>query len=211
MEGRMDSIPEDARRRVKELLDEAYKDRYAEVEVRFGKFVTQPRLHFETDIGKRAMDKIDATLGEYRKWTNIERIDTVDTFLRFPSGNRLRQTENKNLVNKIPRDRVDVVLAHFPFDLRVSYASEIPVEAFEEPGRPTFEMVRRKERKRFVDRGLFHYDLTTIQPVSDKPQEPRYELEIEMADLCRYIRSRGTEAATESLFLKALDIERLFM
>lgn len=218
MEGRLDVFPESAKRKLVDLMRRAREDKYAEIEVRFGKIVHTPRYRFDTDIGKRAIKHIVVLLSLFKKWKDKSRIENSDAFYTHANGRKFRVTTmpsgEKVAVEKIKRECVDIELPNMPFDIRVAYSSEIPVNVDEVSAGvvPGDAYVRKKRRDRFNSRDTFYYDATKVTTETEFGfEDPRYEFEIEMDKIKFYVDNRGVKTAVDSLLLKALDIQKMFM
>ena len=218
MEGRLDVFPKTAKQKLADLMRRAREDKHAEIEVRFGKIVHTPRYRFDTDIGKRAIKHIVVLLSLFQKWKDKSRIESTDAFYTHANGRRFRVTitpsGEKIAVEKIKRECVDIELPNMPFDIRVAYSSEIPATVDEACAGvvPGDVYVRKKRRDRFNSRDMFYYDATKIKTESEPGfEDPRYEFEIEMDKIKFYVDNRGVKTAVDSLLLKALDIQKMFM
>lgn len=198
-------VPSEFVTRVADLLYKAQYDPHAEVELRLGKLDSKGR--FRTDIGKRTAQKIEAELRTSPHWVSIDEIHVEDSFFEDEPSRRLsynHMTKAFQCIDKVVRDRVDIPMPWLPFDIRVTWASEVPADI------PKTDITynRDKLRTRFNDRNLFAYDVTHV---TTGTHHPSYEFELELLRASKYVQSRGPHTAAESIIVKGLDLVRFFV
>ena len=165
---------------------------------------------FETCVGQDFHSLISIAVATGEEWEEVSVSETID---KFADGCRLTEDEDGGL-SCIKKEKLltkDFTFASSPFDVRISFAREKPIdpESFQYD-RVVYE--KRKKRTSYVyvskDTGVkYHFDLTHVT-FSDKGLDKnQYQVEIELEGVTSEIVAQfGAKYILHSWFLKINDL-----
>jgi hypothetical protein len=149
-----------------------------EIEWRLGRVGSR----FDTNVGKESFDKVMEGLRKYSGWEATKEFE--QTVYYFENGARTtidEKTDEEVTVIKKKLVQFDAPLANFPFDVRLSIATETPVERKEDD---VASSVKNKHRWSFVRKNL-SIDMTIMQGDPDDKDcdtDTTYHVEFEVID-----------------------------
>lgn len=135
---------------------------------------------FDTDVGKEVFDKLMCGLRKYQGW---EEIKETSTSVYYKDNVRVsvdEETDETEIVNKIPLIKETLRLEGRPLDVRFAVSLEEPAEQSNE----VMDFVRNKQRTSFIRKNL-SIDMTVVsgQPEDLDCEEPHsYQVELEIID-----------------------------
>jgi len=149
-----------------------------EIEWRLGRVGSR----FDPNVGKETFDAVMDGLRKYTGWEETKASE--QTVYYFANGARTtidEKTDEETTVMKKNLVRVDSPLAAFPFDVRMSVATETPMQRNEED---VATSVKTKKRWSFVRKNL-SIDMTIMQgdpEDKDCDTDTTYHIEFEIVD-----------------------------
>lgn len=188
---------------LEQMMYKYIDDPTIEVEVRLGIYDEEDKK-FSSNIGDKNFEKIKNLLdsGKDKNWIHPEKyIQQTDYF----HGNyRLTVYEDgkQKCVEKKRLENINLVLENGPFDIRVSFSSEIPVDVDSFPVKEKCEYTRSKKRFTYKYK-MWDFEITEINEQVQNGNELAYEYEIELNKNRNKIKN--VKYISESMLLKILD------
>jgi hypothetical protein len=188
---------------------EKYKDtKNLEVELRLG-FI-EDNDSFTTNIGKTFYEKILKVLEDssgpdtgpvFKKSTNIIKDS-------FSLGRRRSVTDSSEQPLIIKKTKLCTLDFQFddddpgPFDIRVSFSTEEPMDSFDE----TYVTHTRIKTRTSFEYKDYVYDLTIVESVENSVTKKEYEIELEIRGLKRLLKDYSNYYLVHDALLKMRDL-----
>lgn len=174
---------------------------HVEIEWRLGRVGSR----FDPNVGKETFDNIMTGLRKYSGWEQVKEVE--QTVYYFENGARTtidEKTDEETTITKRKLVQFDAPLASFPFDARLSIATETPVERKEDD---VATSVKNKHRWSFVRKNL-SIDMTIMQgdpEDKDCDTDTTYHVEFEIIDPTRI----GDKDSLFNIIYKTFDLMKL--
>lgn len=184
---------------IKEYVEKYANVENLEIEFRLG-YIEDEK--FKPGISREFFDKIQANLVGSPVWSNVVTERTVDY---FNSNKRITRHENGDTVciKKEKLAMVDFAFLGSGFDVRVSFSTENPEEAFD-IGDSTYE--RKKNRVSYEYKHL-SYDMTEVIMEDNGVEDHIYEVEIEVKKLD--LKNMSSHYLVHDALLKITDLIKM--
>ena len=149
-----------------------------ECEFRLGK---KNNKFFDTNVGDDVFFVLKKALDKCKEWEKVE----AEEYEVYTSTGGKRTIIDSNDIRhseiKTPLEKLDFVAPDLPFDIRMSLATEIPVEASEDD---VFDRVRTKARTSYFRKGLrIDISVVTGNPDDhDAEDDTSYQVEFEIME-----------------------------
>lgn len=184
-----------------------YKDvENLEMEFRLGYLETNENdiEYFNSDTSKEFLTKVGNVLQTGKSWVTSDREINNDYFY---DGMRLSVDHkgNKTCIKKSKLCTLDFMFEGTPFDIRVCFSKEIPVDVLKfSPKKPTDMYKREKDRMSYKYKSWV-YDITSVKTVDNTVEDIKYEIELEV-DVKECLKKANSKYLVHSSLLKIADI-----
>lgn len=194
---------------LQKIMNKYIDDPTIEIEARIGIFDEDDNKKFSPNIGDDQFEKIKKLLdsGKDEEWIKPKNcINQTDYFnnkyrLSVYEDGKQRCMEKKRLEN------VNIVLKDGPYDIRISFSKETPVDVDSFPTKDKCGESRTKKRFTYKYK-MWDFDLTEITHNISGEEGISYEYEIELDNIRNKIKD--TTYLSKSIMLKILDIKKVY-
>jgi hypothetical protein len=180
-----------------------YKDEdNLEIEFRIG-YVDDETNRFDSFVCKEFFTKILNVLQTNKSWLSKDRNVTKDYFI---DNMRLSVDENNNksCMSKQKLCVLDFRYEDTPFDIRICFSKEIPIQVSKFPKKKKDVFVREKDRVTYKHK-TWNYDITSVKTIDNTVESTNFEFELE-ADLKESLTKMKPSYFLHSSLLKIKDI-----
>ena len=155
---------------------------YLEIEARLGYFEDDDdgnvRLPFDSNVDKENFENIKEALA---KWSEIKEItETTSVVYSFKDNIRMEVTSDgsRSAVKKEKLEHSNFRYDNSPFDLRVCFSAEVPIDVNRLTNMAT-EPVKRNKQRTSYHMNHWRFDLTVVTYIDNGIENREYQVEIE--------------------------------
>ena len=155
---------------------------YLEIEARLGYFEDDDdgnvRLPFDSNVDKENFENIKEALA---KWSEIKEItETTSVVYSFKDNIRMEVTSDgsRSAVKKEKLEHSNFRYDNSPFDLRVCFSAEVPIDVNGLTNMAT-EPVKRNKQRTSYHMNHWRFDLTVVTYIDNGIENREYQVEIE--------------------------------
>ncbi len=175
-----------------------------EIEFRLG-FIDDHK--FDSFVCKEFFDKILTTLQTNKSWDSVEKTSTTDY---IHNGIRLStdSDKNKTCIRKEKLCVLDFCYDDTPFDLRVCFSTETPLDNKEfvtQSKNDKKNIFKRKKTRSSFQHKTWYYDITCVNSVDNTVKDTNYEIELE-CDVVESLKTMSSHYIIDSGLMKIQDL-----
>ena len=155
---------------------------YLEIEARLGYFEDDDdgnvRLPFDSNVDKENFENIKQALA---KWSEIKEItETTSVVYSFKDNIRMEVTSDgsRSAVKKEKLEHSNFRYDNSPFDLRICFSAEVPIDVNRLTNMAT-EPVKRNKQRTSYHMNHWRFDLTVVTYIDNGIETREYQVEIE--------------------------------
>jgi hypothetical protein len=155
---------------------------YLEIEARLGYFEDDDdgnvRLPFDSNVDKENFENIKEALA---KWSEIKEItETTSVVYSFKDNIRMEVTSDgsRSAVKKEKLEHSNFRYDNSPFDLRICFSAEVPIDVNRLTNMAT-EPVKRNKQRTSYHMNHWRFDLTVVTYIDNGIENREYQVEIE--------------------------------